>query len=150
MPVVSAFLTAVSTPRVVPGQVIAHFAYRPGCNAEIDSPLEGDGFEPSVPHTKQPFSLPRWSRNSPSATKIGSFVAGTDGSNPFPSSEKSAANLNSPIVAPLALTNVQSASLFLNRHRGHITREGRFQDGHLPNVAIGFKTKQFNTPRAST
>jgi hypothetical protein len=25
----------------------------------LDSPLEGDGFEPSVPHTKQPFSLPR-------------------------------------------------------------------------------------------
>ena len=26
---------------------------------DSDCPLEGDGFEPSVPHTKQPFSLPR-------------------------------------------------------------------------------------------
>src|SRR4029077_16922734 len=35
-----------------------------------DSPLEGDGFEPSVPHKKQPFlAAPVRSRNSPSATK---------------------------------------------------------------------------------
>jgi len=58
-----------------------------------DSPLEGDGFEPSVPHKKQPFlAAPVRSRNSPSATKTGSFVPGTDGSNPSPSSEESAAN----------------------------------------------------------
>src|SRR5438552_18990201 len=51
-----------------------------------DSPLEGDGFEPSVPHKKQPFlAAPVRSRNSPSATKTGSFVQGTDGSNPSPS-----------------------------------------------------------------
>src|SRR6266446_1767806 len=56
-------------------------------------PLEGDGFEPSVPHKKQPFlAAPVRSRNSPSATKTGSFVPGTDGSNPSPSSEESAAN----------------------------------------------------------
>jgi hypothetical protein len=58
-----------------------------------DSPLEGDGFEPSVPHKKQPFlAAPVRSRNSPSATKIGSFVPGTDGSNPSPSSRESGAN----------------------------------------------------------
>jgi hypothetical protein len=39
-----------------------------------DSPLEGDGFEPSVPHKKHPFlAASVRSRNSPSATKIGSF-----------------------------------------------------------------------------
>ncbi len=59
-----------------------------------DSPLEGDGFEPSVPHKKQPFlAAPVRSRNSPSATKTGSFVPGTDGSNPSPSSGESGANL---------------------------------------------------------
>jgi hypothetical protein len=56
-----------------------------------DSPLEGDGFEPSVPHKKQPFlAAPVRSRNSPSATKTGSFAPGTDGSNPSPSSGESA------------------------------------------------------------
>ena len=35
-----------------------------------NSPLEGNGFEPSVPHKKQPFlASPVRSRNSPSATK---------------------------------------------------------------------------------
>src|SRR5439155_16743411 len=57
--------------------------------AEMDSPLEGDGFEPSVPHKKQPFlAAPVRSRNSPSATKTGSFVPRTDGSNPSPSSSE--------------------------------------------------------------
>jgi hypothetical protein len=56
-----------------------------------DSSLEGDGFEPSVPHKKQPFlAAPVRSRNSPSETKPGSFVSGTDGSNPSPSREESA------------------------------------------------------------
>src|SRR6267378_5636729 len=55
-----------------------------------DSLLEGDGFEPSVPHKKQPFlAAPVRSRNSPSATKTGSFVPGTDGSNPVPSTGES-------------------------------------------------------------
>jgi hypothetical protein len=59
-----------------------------------DSLLEGDGFEPSVPHKKQPFlAAPVRSRNSPSATKIGSFVPGTDGSNPSPSTGELVANL---------------------------------------------------------
>ena len=58
-----------------------------------DSPLEGDGFEPSVPHKKQPFlAAPVRSRNSPSATKTGSFVPGTDGSNPSPSTGESCPN----------------------------------------------------------
>jgi len=56
-----------------------------------DSPLEGDGFEPSVPYKKQPFlAAPVRFRNSPSATKTGPFVPGTDGSNPSPSSAESA------------------------------------------------------------
>jgi DNA polymerase V len=39
-----------------------------------DSPLEGDGFEPSVPHKKQPFlAAPVRFRNSLSATKTGSL-----------------------------------------------------------------------------
>src|SRR4029077_2834231 len=39
-----------------------------------DSPLEGDGFEPSVPYKKQPFlAVPVRFRNSPSATKTGPF-----------------------------------------------------------------------------
>jgi len=59
----------------------------------MDSPLEVQGFEPSVPHKKQPFWLPPFGpRNSPSATKNGSFVPGTDGSNPSPSSGESATN----------------------------------------------------------
>jgi hypothetical protein len=59
-----------------------------------DSLLEGNGFEPSVPHKKQPFlASPVRSRNSPSATKIGSIVPGTDGSNPSPSRGESTANL---------------------------------------------------------
>ena len=46
-----------------------------------------------------PFGYPVRSRNSPSATKTGSFVPGTDGSNPFPSSRESAANLTSEGIA---------------------------------------------------
>src|ERR1700749_4656674 len=42
-----------------------------------DSPLEGDGFEPSVPHKKTTLLAARArSRNSPSARKTGSFVPG--------------------------------------------------------------------------
>ena len=57
-----------------------------------DSPLEGDGFEPSVPRKEtnlvgRPRSIPR---NSPSAKETGSFSPGTDGSNPPPSSKESA------------------------------------------------------------
>ena len=66
------------------------------CEAKfaVDSLLEGAGFEPSVPHKKQPFlAAAVRSRNSPSATKTGSFLPGTDGSNPSPSSEESGANL---------------------------------------------------------
>jgi hypothetical protein len=58
----------------------------------IDSLLEGDGFEPSVPRKEttlvgRPRSIPR---NSPSAKETGSFAPGTDGSNPPPSSGESA------------------------------------------------------------
>ena len=62
-----------------------------------DSPLEGDGFEPSVPRKRgdffgRPRSIPR---NSPSATETGSFAPGSDSSNPSPSSGESRANLTS-------------------------------------------------------
>src|SRR6202030_1338960 len=59
-----------------------------------DSALEGDGFEPSVPHTKQPFWLPRSVPQFAFGDKNRLFRAGTDGSNPFPSSGESRANLN--------------------------------------------------------
>ena len=53
-----------------------------------------------------PFWLPPFGpRNSPSATKNGSFVLGTDGSNPSPSSAESSANLTFgfPRQAPTAI-----------------------------------------------
>jgi hypothetical protein len=63
-------------------------------NFVADSLLEGDGFEPSVPHKKQPFWLPPF---GPAIRlpqrKTGSFVPGADGSNPSPSSGESGANL---------------------------------------------------------
>jgi hypothetical protein len=44
----------------------------------MHSLLEGDGFEPSTPHKKQPFLAARArSRNSPPARKTGSFVPGS-------------------------------------------------------------------------
>jgi hypothetical protein len=62
----------------------------------VDSPLEGDGFEPSVPHKKQPFlAAPVRSPQFAFRNKIGSFVPGTDGSNPSPSTSESSANLAS-------------------------------------------------------
>jgi len=60
-----------------------------------DSPLEG-WREMDSNHRyrirNNPFGYRVRSRNSPSATKTGSFVPGTDDSNPFPSSVESAAN----------------------------------------------------------
>ena len=77
-----------------------------------DSPLEGDGFEPSVPHKKQPFlAAPVRSRNSPSATKTGSFVPGTDGSNPAPSSGESGANLDPQGSPPRIVKNTGDGML---------------------------------------
>ena len=58
-----------------------------------DSLLEGDGFEPSVPHTKQPFWVPRSVPQFAFRDKNQLFRAGTDGSNPFPSSGETSANL---------------------------------------------------------
>ena len=59
----------------------------------MDSPLEGDGFEPSVPQKNNPFWLPALGpairRN-----KNRLFRAGTDGSNPSPSSGELAANFD--------------------------------------------------------
>src|SRR6202035_2068344 len=60
-----------------------------------DSPLAGDGFEPSVPRKKQPLlAAPLVPVIRLPQQKTGSFVPGTDGSNPSPSSGESRANLN--------------------------------------------------------
>jgi hypothetical protein len=50
-----------------------------------DSPLEGDGFEPSVPHKKTAlFGCPRSVPQFAFRKKNRLFLAGTDGSNPSP------------------------------------------------------------------
>src|ERR1700730_5477318 len=65
-----------------------------------DSPLEGDGFEPSVPGTKEPVFVAEGElRDRTGAAKKGCFLCGTDGSNPSPSSGESGANLTSLIRA---------------------------------------------------
>src|SRR5580692_5723332 len=63
-----------------------------------DSPLEGDGFEPSVPGTKEPVFVAEGElRDRTGAAKKGCFcfLCGTDGSNPSPSSGESSANRTS-------------------------------------------------------
>jgi hypothetical protein len=61
-----------------------------------DSPLEGDGFEPSVPVAKKPVSVAegelRGIEGGSPQTVV--FFRGTDGSNPSPSSGESAANFD--------------------------------------------------------
>src|SRR5882724_13242244 len=55
-----------------------------------DSALEGDGFEPSVPGTKEPVFVAEGElRDRTGAAKKGCFLCGTDGSNPSPSSGES-------------------------------------------------------------
>jgi hypothetical protein len=55
-----------------------------------DSLLEGDGFEPSVPGTKEPvFCCGRRITGTNGSPKNGCFLRGTDGSNPSPSSKES-------------------------------------------------------------
>jgi hypothetical protein len=59
-----------------------------------DSPLEGDGFEPSVPHKKTTlFGCPRSVPQFAFRKKNRLFRAGTAGSNPSPSCRESIANL---------------------------------------------------------
>jgi hypothetical protein len=49
-----------------------------------DSPLEEDGFEPSVPGTKEPIFVAEGElRDRTGAAKKGCFLCGTDGSNEF-------------------------------------------------------------------
>src|ERR1700756_3944614 len=61
-----------------------------------DSALEEEGFEPSVPGTKEPVFVAEGElRDRTGAAKKGCFLCGTDGSNPSPSSEESAANAES-------------------------------------------------------
>jgi hypothetical protein len=55
--------------------------------------LEGDGFEPSVPGTKEPVFVAEGElriAGTNGAAKKGCFLRGTDGSNPSPSSGESA------------------------------------------------------------
>jgi hypothetical protein len=60
-----------------------------------DSSLEGDGFEPSVPHKKTTlFGCPRSVPQFAFRKKNRLFRAGTDGSNPSPSCGESPANLS--------------------------------------------------------
>src|SRR5712664_190766 len=55
-----------------------------------DSPQEGDGFEPSVPGTKEPVFVAEGElRDRTGAAKKGCSLCGTDGSNPSPSSGES-------------------------------------------------------------
>ncbi len=62
---------------------------------EADSLVEGDGFEPSVPGTKEPVFVAEGElRDRTGAAKKGCFLCGTDGSNPSPSSSESGANLS--------------------------------------------------------
>src|SRR6266404_3797232 len=81
-------------------------AAKPGAEAELwsslDSPLEGTGFEPSVPRGKGPtlrvsvlFHSDFSAGGEPTRGDIESLVVsrGTDGSNPVPSSGGSRANL---------------------------------------------------------
>src|ERR1700756_1830027 len=55
-----------------------------------DSALEEEGFEPSVPGTKEPVFVAEGElRDRTGAAKKGCFLCGTDGSNPSPSSAES-------------------------------------------------------------
>ena len=67
-----------------------------------DSAPEGDGFEPSVPHKKTTlFGCPRSVPQFAFRNKNRLFRAGTDGSNPSPSSSESGANLQTPLAVRL-------------------------------------------------
>ena len=58
-----------------------------------DSPLEGDGFEPSVPGTKEPFFVAEGELRGPNGgSQKGCFLCGTEGSNPCTSRGESIAN----------------------------------------------------------
>src|SRR5215468_1185002 len=67
-----------------------------------DSPQEGDGFEPSVPGTKEPgFVAEGELRDRTRAAKKGCFLCGTDGSNPSPSSRESPTNRDRVVCGPI-------------------------------------------------
>jgi hypothetical protein len=68
-----------------------------GIESSHDSPLEGDGFEPSVPGTKEPIFVAEGElRDQTGGSQKGLFLmCGTDGSNPSPSTGESHANLTS-------------------------------------------------------
>jgi len=72
-----------------------------------DSAPEGDGFEPSVPHKKTTlFGCPRSVPQFAFRNKNRLFRAGTDGSNPSPSSSESGANLQTPLAVATSRAGV--------------------------------------------
>ncbi|HJZ17822.1 MAG TPA: hypothetical protein VJ251_20655, partial [Stellaceae bacterium] len=73
---------------------VREFGFESGCGRETDCLLEGDGFEPSVPHKKTTlFGCPRSVPQFAFRNKNRLFRAGTDGSNLPSSSGESSANL---------------------------------------------------------
>jgi hypothetical protein len=65
------------------GAARSFMGFAPKIRFAPDSPLEGDGFEPSVPGTKGPVFVAEGElRNRTGAAKKGCFLYGTDGSNP--------------------------------------------------------------------
>ena len=84
--------------------ILAEFAENaPKVRFASDSLLEGDGFEPSVPGTKEPVLVAEGElRDRTGAAKKGCFLYGTDGSNPSPSSGESAKTLVWPSTPPTA------------------------------------------------
>src|SRR3984893_13353442 len=68
-----------------------------------DSPVEGGGFEPSVPGAKEPVSFAEGELRGIERGRPTKFVSlrGTDGSNPSPSSGESGANLTSSCSTPV-------------------------------------------------
>src|ERR1700757_1351642 len=82
-----------------------------------DSPLERDGFEPSVPGTKEPVFVAEGElRDRTGAAKKGCFLCGTDGSNPSPSSGES-------VSLPELLSRVENPAF-----RAAAWRPGRQRD----------------------
>jgi len=92
-----------------------------------DSPLEGDGFEPSVPGTKEPVFVAEGElRDRTGAAKKGCFLCGTDGSNPSPSSGESCANLSlAGIRLPTSRSRGFRGCAGRGERRGRQRRAGR-------------------------
>src|SRR5438552_5157379 len=84
----------------------------------IDSPLEGAGFEPSVPPANEPQDSRTAEGDGDRSERLEGHSAcqGTDGSNTAPSSEESVANLSPSIRGNCVAT--RSAACLEERRRG--------------------------------